>query len=76
VYELPILEMWCGFRPGSRDNSPLLGESAIPGIFLATGHYRNGILFAPVTALAMSQVLVDGKIPELLQPFSPKRFAA
>jgi glycine oxidase len=76
VYELPILETWCGFRPGSRDNSPLLGESEIPGVFFATGHYRNGILFAPVTSHAMSQLLLDGKVPELLQPFSPKRFAA
>ena len=76
VYELAILETWCGFRPGSRDNSPLLGESAIPGVFLATGHYRNGILFAPVTAHYMSQLLLDGENPALLQQFSPRRFAA
>lgn len=76
VYELPIQEMWCGFRPGSRDNSPLLGESAVPSVFLATGHYRNGILFTPATALHMSQLLLEGEVSELLQPFSPKRFAA
>jgi len=76
VYELPILETWCGFRPGTRDNSPLLGESAIPGVFLATGHYRNGILFAPATAYYMSEMLLEGSNPELLQYFSPKRFAA
>lgn len=76
VYELPILELWCGFRPGSRDNSPLLGETAVPGVFLATGHYRNGILFTPVTAYGMSQVLLGEGVPEILLPFNPRRFAA
>ncbi|HEX7926384.1 MAG TPA: glycine oxidase ThiO [bacterium] len=76
VYELPILETWCGFRPGSRDNSPLLGESAVPGVFFATGHYRNGILFTPVTVNLMSKLLLDKENSELLQQFSPKRFAA
>lgn len=76
VYELPIVEMWTGFRPGSRDNSPVLGESAVPGVFFATGHYRNGILFTPVTAHYLSEWLLSGIIPEQLQPFSPKRFTA
>jgi len=76
VYELPIDEMWCGFRPGSRDNSPLMGETKVPGVFMATGHYRNGILFAPVTALYMSRLLLEGKVPEPLLPFSPQRFDA
>jgi len=76
VYELPIQEMWCGFRPGSRDNAPILGESGIPGVFMATGHFRNGILFAPVTAHYMSQLILEGRVPEVLKPFSPQRFSA
>jgi len=76
IYELPIEEMWCGFRPGSRDNSPILGESRVPGVFLATGHHRNGILFTPATAVYMSQLLLDGRVPEPIQPFSPRRFDA
>jgi len=76
VYELPIQEMWCGFRPGSRDNGPILGESRIPGVFVATGHFRNGILFAPVTAHYMSRLILEGDLPEALKPFSPLRFSA
>jgi glycine oxidase len=75
VYDLPIQEMWCGFRPGSRDNSPLLGASAIPGLYFATGHYRNGILFAPATAVYMSELLLTGKVPEPIRPFDPARFS-
>jgi glycine oxidase len=76
VYELPIHEMWCGFRPGSRDNAPMLGETRIPGVFMATGHHRNGILFTPATAIYMSRLLLEGKVPEPLRPFSPQRFVA
>lgn len=74
IYELPIVETWCGFRPGSRDNSPILGESKIRGVFLATGHYRNGILFAPVTAMYMSRLMLNGEVPEAIRAFSPLRF--
>jgi glycine oxidase len=76
VYELPILETWCGFRPGTRDNSPLLGKTAVPSVYMATGHYRNGILFAPVTVRLMTDLILEDKNPDLLQQFSPMRFAA
>ena len=76
VYELPIKESWVGFRPGSRDNAPLLGETALPGLFVATGHHRGGILFAPATALHMSTLILEGITPEPLKPFDPKRFLA
>jgi glycine oxidase len=74
LYELPLHETWCGFRPGSRDNAPILGETEIPGLFLATGHYRNGILNTPVTAFHMATAILDGKTPDVLAPFSPRRF--
>jgi glycine oxidase len=75
VYELPIAEMWVGFRPGSRDNAPILGATQVPGVYLATGHFRNGILFTPITALGMTELLLDGRTPDALKPFSPQRFA-
>ncbi|HKI99054.1 MAG TPA: FAD-dependent oxidoreductase, partial [bacterium] len=75
VYEMPIEEIWCGFRPGSRDNAPILGETEIPGFFIATGHYRNGILNTPVTAHYMSEAILGGELPEFMAPFSPRRFS-
>lgn len=76
VYELPIDEMWCGFRPGSRDNAPLLGETGVEGFYVATGHYRNGIVNTPITAKYMSELILDGNRPELLLKLSPGRFAS
>jgi len=74
VYELPIDEMWCGFRPGSRDNAPILGETEVPGFYVATGHYRNGIVNTPVTAKYLAGLILDGAQPELLRRLSPRRF--
>jgi glycine oxidase len=69
-----VLEAWAGLRPGSPDNLPILGETGTPGYFVATGHFRDGILLAPVTAHLMAQ-LVTGVKPEYdLFPFSPGRF--
>ena len=74
VYEMPLAETWCGFRPGSRDNAPIIGETEIPAFFIATGHYRNGILNTPVTAEVMSEIVLGAQPPEFLAPFSPLRF--
>jgi glycine oxidase len=73
--DLSVDEMWTGFRPSSRDNSPLMGESAVPGLYVATGHHRHGILFAPATAIYMSRLMLEGKVPEPLLPFDPRRFS-
>ena len=48
----------------------------VTGLFVATGHYRNGILLAPVTAEAMTSCIVDGKIPDSIIPFLPQRFVS
>ena len=53
----PPMERWWGFRPGSGDGEPLLGPSAIPGLWLATGHYRNGVLLAAITAKIMAHAI-------------------
>jgi glycine/D-amino acid oxidase-like deaminating enzyme len=69
-------EVWAGLRPGTPDNLPILGETSTRGYFAATGHYRDGILLAPITAEVMTS-LVLGKTPRCdLSHFSPRRFAS
>jgi glycine oxidase len=72
--EAPQLEAWAGLRPATPDGLPLLGAlPARPNHFIATGHYRDGILLAPATARVMAQLL-SGTIPSIdLTPFSPDR---
>jgi glycine oxidase len=74
VYDLAIREMWTGLRPASRDNAPVLGKTEMEGLFVATGHYRNGVLLTPITARAMRDLLVDGVESELVRPFRVERF--
>jgi glycine oxidase len=74
IGEMRIHEVWAGLRPGSPDGLPILGPTALPGYFAATGHYRDGIMLAPITALVMSQVLRGGKPEFDLRAFSPLRF--
>src|SRR3982750_807426 len=62
IEELPIAETWVGFRPGSRDDAPLLGPCAIDRLVLATGHYRNGILLTPATADAIARFVLTGAL--------------
>jgi glycine oxidase len=76
IEELPVAETWVGFRPGSRDDAPILGPTGIDGLVVATGHHRNGILLTPVTAQGMSTLILSGRLPERLRPFAPSRFAA
>ena len=76
IEELPVAETWVGFRPGSRDDAPMLGPGAIDGLVVATGHHRNGILLTPVTAAVVSDYILTGRLREIARPFSPQRFAA
>jgi glycine oxidase len=69
-----ILEDWAGLRPGTPDNLPILGATTTPGYYVATGHFRDGILLAPITAEVMAAV-IEGRKPEHdLAPFFPSRF--
>ena len=71
-----ILEDWAGLRPGTPDALPILGATETPGYFVATGHFRDGILLAPITAQLMAAV-IEGRTPEHdLSAFSPARFQA
>ncbi len=57
ISELEIEELSVGLRPGTPDNCPAIGRGAVPGLVWATGHYRNGILLAPLTAELVADVL-------------------
>jgi glycine oxidase len=71
-----VLEEVCtGLRPGSPDNAPIIGESGLPGLVHATGHFRNGILLAAVTADGVAELITTGALPEALMPFGAARFA-
>jgi glycine oxidase len=69
-----IVESWCGLRPGTPDGLPILGPTDIEGVIAATGHFRNGILLAPVTAQLVKDWI--GGEPQLpVAAYSPLRFA-
>lgn len=74
VYELPILETWAGLRPGSRDNAPILGKTPIKNLIYATGHYRSGILLAPITAYKIAKLILTSETSETIAPFQLERF--
>jgi glycine oxidase len=74
--EAPVLETWAGVRPDSPDHLPIIGPTGIEGLFIATGHYRNGMLLAPATAKYLAEWIATGKASAWFEPFSPLRFAA
>jgi glycine oxidase len=76
ITELELAEAVAGLRPGTPDNAPVLGPAALPGLVLATGHFRGGVLLAPVTADAVTDYLDTERMPDLALPFSPERFSA
>jgi glycine oxidase len=74
VGELELLETLARWRPGTDDNAPLLGPSGLPGLVLATGHFRNGVLLTPVTGDAVAELLAAGALPAEAAPFTVDRF--
>jgi glycine oxidase len=75
VTELELVETSVGLRPGTPDNAPILGKTEVEGLVIATGHYRNGVLLTPITSAAITELLVTGEAPKLIEPFSPRRFS-
>ncbi|MFD6952186.1 MULTISPECIES: glycine oxidase ThiO [unclassified Nocardiopsis] len=73
VSELEITETCVGLRPGSPDNEPLLGPTRVPGLHLAAGHFRHGVLLAPVTGEVMARALTTGDLPEYARRFAADR---
>ena len=74
--ELPIARTWCGFRPWAPDSLPVLGPwPGVDGLFVATGHFRNGILLAPITARLMTEWITGAEPSVSVKDFLPDRFA-
>jgi len=75
ITELELAEAVAGLRPGTPDNAPVIGPSGLPGLVLATGHFRAGVLLAPVTADLISGYLATGELDDRAAPFGPGRFS-
>ncbi|MEO7670470.1 MAG: glycine oxidase ThiO [Polyangia bacterium] len=73
--QAPVMQTWSNFRPYTEDHLPVLGTTPVRRLVLATGHYRNGILLAPITAQAIADLVSTGKTAFDLTPFSVGRFA-
>jgi glycine oxidase len=74
VAELEFAGARAGLRPGTPDNAPLIGRGDPPNVIWATGHYRNGVLLAPITGEAVAELLSGGTPPAEVRPFAPDRF--
>ncbi|MGH9703159.1 MAG: FAD-dependent oxidoreductase, partial [Candidatus Acidiferrales bacterium] len=71
-----IIETWAGLRPDTPDHLPILGPTDVEGLVIATGHYRNGILLAPVTAKMVGEWILSERTSISSEAFSPLRFLA
>jgi glycine oxidase len=69
-----ILDVTCRIRPGTPDNGPLVGPSSTPGLLMAGGHHRGGVLLAPITASTVRAYVEGGDVPDVARPFHPNRF--
>lgn len=74
--QFAVVETWSGLRPDTIDHLPIIGPSGIDNLILATGHFRNGILLAPVTAELVADTVVQGRVSDDLKPFGVSRFDA
>ena len=70
----PITQSWAGLRPGTPDGLPILGPTDVPGVFVASGHFRNGILLSPITAKIMANLVEGRPSPLDIGAFAPSRF--
>ena len=74
---LPVVDFWSGLRPKAPDGLPVLGPCGeIDGLIYATGHYRNGILLAPITGELIARTIVEDSLPTALASFGPDRFVS
>ena len=74
VGELELVAARAGLRPGTPDNTPVVGPGELEGLIWATGHWRNGVLLAPLTGDAVAGLLSGEPVPEELSPLAPGRF--
>lgn len=73
IAKLPLVASWAGLRPATPDRLPYLGRAPVDGLILATGHFRNGILLAPITAEIVADLLAGQPSAVDLAPFDPMR---
>ncbi|PYT09921.1 MAG: glycine oxidase ThiO [Acidobacteria bacterium] len=74
IGQLEIVETWSGLRPDTPDHLPIIGPGGVDNLLLATGHFRNGILLAPITAGLVAELISNGSLPDQLKPFGVERF--
>jgi len=74
IEQCPFLEAWAGFRPYTTDQLPIMGKTPIEGLYMATGHFRHGILLAPIAAQLMTELILHGRPSFDLTLFDPRRF--
>ena len=75
IAELELVECGVGFRPALRDHLPAIGCADGAGLFVASGHFRDGVELAPITAQLLADLICDARLDPLLAPFTPDRFA-
>jgi glycine oxidase len=75
IYDMPLTDAWAGLRPASPDHAPIVGFGTHPDVLYATGHHRHGVLFAPVTAAAAVDLLLDGESSMPVKVCDPGRFS-
>jgi glycine oxidase len=73
--QLPVKRTWSGLRPASKDGLPLLGETPVAGLFVSTGHFRNGVLLAAISGDVLARQIFGESIELDLAPFHPGRFS-
>ncbi|MCY3557780.1 MAG: glycine oxidase ThiO [Chloroflexi bacterium] len=76
IYDLDIAEIDVGLRPTFHDHMPVLGATTTDGIYMASGHYRGGVLLAAATAHWMAEIMLTGQAPSEIEPFNFRRFVA
>ena len=76
LYDLAVTELSVGFRPAVRDHRPVIGATATHGLYVATGHFRNGVLLAPATAHYLAEWIANGAVSTALAPFGVERLEA
>jgi len=74
AWALPTAARWAGLRPDTPDHLPVLGRTPVEGLFLASGHFRNGVILAPVTGQVIADLALKGESPFDLSAFSVTRF--
>lgn len=74
ISDCEIVEMWSGLRPDTKDHLPVIGPCEVENLWLATGHFRNGILLAPVTARLIADAIINGTESDAFEHFGSQRF--